>query len=217
MIRLRNSRALVVLLWSSVLFLAGCTAASALPVEVPPPLVITVVVTPAGGSPAATPDPAGTTSPGPGSSYPPPFQNTITAVYQDFERGFMIYLSDRKAIWVFVRSAGPSVNYGQWIPYADTFQDGELETDPTLVPPPSFQQPKRGFGKVWRENPVLRELVGWGLDYERAYTTTVIDYSIGAFDANGIYTPQSFIHTVGALDSSLIHIDEATRLWSFSQ
>jgi len=204
-----SMRALVFL----TILLAACTAPAA--VDVPPPLVITVVVTPGGGGPVATPGAGDATRPpGPNPSYPPPFQNTVTAVYQDFERGFMIYLPDRKVIWTCVRSAGPSTHYGQFVAYPDTFQDGEPETDATLIPPTGMQQPKRGFGKVWRENPVVRELLGWGLDFERAYPTTVTDYSIGIFDSNGVYTPQSFIHTVGAPDGSLLHIDEATHLWS---
>jgi hypothetical protein len=197
--------------------LAACGSSVPPPVDVPPPLVITVVVTPTGGGPDSGPTPgAGSTAPPvtPNAAYPPPFQNTLTAVYQDFERGFMLYLPDRKAIWVCIRSIGPSVNYGQWAAFPDTFQDGEPEIDPTLVPPTGLQQPKRGFGKVWRENPVMHDLIGWGLDFERAYATRVVDYSIGTFDASGVYTPRSFVHTIETPSGAVIHIDEATQLWS---
>jgi hypothetical protein len=192
-------------------------------VNVPPPLVITVVVTAAPGAPAATTpgtqaSTAGTPTPvptGAGAGYPAPFQNSVFAVYEDFERGFMIYLGDRKVVWVFARPAqAPGQNYGIWLGFPDTFKDGEPETDPAIVPPPNFQQPKRGFGKVWRNNPAVRDLLGWGLDYERPYTARVVDFSIGQFDGQGHYAPASFIHTVTTANGALIHIDEAAGVWA---
>lgn len=215
-----------------VIIIAACTA-SPQGVEVAPPLVITVVVTPTGngtrvpsGASATVPptlasgtQPATQTSAGP--AYPAPFQNNVNAVYQDFEKGFMIYLADRKAIWVFIDAVYdaqgdviPTKNHGLWLAFPDTFQDGDPETDPALTPPSGFQQPKRGFGKVWRENQSVRDALGWGLDFERPYSALVTDYSIGDFDSDGNYTPRSFIHTITAFDNSLIHIDEDTGYWS---
>ncbi|MBM4423836.1 MAG: hypothetical protein FJ030_10640 [Chloroflexi bacterium] len=208
---------------AACLLLASCAASPSLP-EIAPPLVITVVVTPTGGAAiarsASATEPASPTLAASESPYPAPFQASVSAVYQDFERGFMIYLSDRKAIWVFVRSmvsSGTTVspaNYGAWFAFADSFQEGDLETDPTIVAPQNFQQPKRGFGKVWRENAEVRDGLGWALDFERPYQTTATDFSIGAFDSPGNYAPQSFIHTLSALDGGLIHVDEATKVWS---
>ena len=193
--------------------LVACTTAAS-GVEVAPPIVMTVVVTSAaaGGTPDAGPSlPTTESATQPAEvapkQYPAPFWNTVDGVHQEFERGFMIYLSDRKTIWIFETS-------GAWLAFDDTFKEGEPELDPNLTPPANFQQPKRGFGKVWRENTTVREALGWGLDYERPYRATVADFSIGVFDENGNYTPQSFIHTITALDGSLIHIDEATKIWS---
>ena len=201
---------------SGSLLLAACAGAAG--IQVAPPMVITVVVTPTGNG--TTPDtspttPIAVTAPQTdvAAQYPAPFQNSVSAVYQEFENGFMIYLADRQVIWVFLRSL-PSRTVGAWLAFPDTFKEGDPETDPALTPPATLQQPKRGFGKVWRENEGVRDAIGWALDFERPYTALVIDYSIGVFDANGIYTPQSFIHTVTALDSALLHIDEATRIWS---
>jgi len=207
--------------------LAACTSLTPQAVDVPPPVVITVVVTPThpgatvNGTLPASEMPAATDQATDSPQYPAPFQNTVDAVYQDFERGFMIYLSDRKVIWVFIKSIPdpggtpvPTQRVGEWLAFADTFTDGELETDPAFVPPTNYQQPKRGFGKVWRENASIRDLLGWGLDYERAYTAQVTDYSIGKFDSAGVYVPQSFIHLVTTANAITIHVDEASQTWS---
>lgn len=215
------------LLLPLALTLTACTAISPQAVDVPPPVVITVVVTSSGSGSeptqpqAATPESATPEAEPTAAQYPAPFQSQVDAVYQDFERGFMIYLADRKAIWVFVKSipdpAGtpvPTQSVGVWLAFADTFQDGEPETDPAFEPPVNYQQPKRGFGKVWRENANVRDLLGWGLDYERPYTASVTDYSIGAFDSTGVYSPQSFIHLATTANGLTVHIDESTRTWS---
>lgn len=208
---------------SFVVLLTAC-ASTPSPVNVAPPMVITVLVTPTGEAPQRTPEASAApplTSASPASSYPAPLTAGVAAVYQDFERGFMIYLSDRKAIWVFVRSVvstgvatAPNAGFGAWLAFADTFNEGDPETDPAIIAPSGFLQPKRGFGKVWREHPEVRDALGWGLNYERAYTTVVTDYSIGLFDASANYTPQSFIHAVATLDGTVVHIDEAARVWS---
>ncbi len=209
-----------VLFLSISLFFSACAAPPS--PQVAPPLVITVVVTPtpaAGESAAApnTPNPPGPQT----ASYPYPFQTNITAVYQSYERGFMIYVSDRQAVWVFIKSyaannGGVAVapNFGVWAGYADTFKEGDPEDDPAIAAPAGFLQPHRGFGKVWRENPGVRDALGWANDYERPYAAIVTDYSIGSFDPVGAYTPQSFIHTLTTVDGALVHIDEAARVWS---
>lgn len=189
--------------------------------EVAPPLVVTVVVTPADGSGAPlTAAVSGATPPvppAPTSSYPPPVQSRLTCVYQPFERGFMVYLPDRKGIWVFYSpysTAGPAAEVGKWLLYADTFVDGQPETDPNIIPPAGVIQPKRGFGKVWRTSEVVRNLVGWGLQYELPYDCVVTDYAIGAFDASGRFTAQSLFHTANDFNGKLVRADEATATWS---
>ncbi|MEK7278784.1 MAG: hypothetical protein AAB342_01855 [Chloroflexota bacterium] len=202
------------------LFLSACSASPA--PQVAPPLVITVVVTP---TPSTSGAEAGMATPVPPysqtSSYPAPFQTNITAVYQSFERGFMIYLSDRQAVWVFMKSyaantGGVAVapNFGLWAGYPDTFKEGDAEDDPSILAPAGFLQPHRGFGKVWREHPDVRDALGWASDYERPYAAIVTDYSIGSFDAVGAYTPQSFIHAITTVDGSLVHVDEAAGVWT---
>lgn len=203
----------------AVALIAACASPTPI-VEVPPPIVVTVVVTPTGGEPAVF-NPGATQSP---SSYPAPFQANITAVYQPFERGFMVFMSDRRAIWVFAQpyllanTADPAQaiapNFGTWFGFDDTFVEGEPEVDAAILAPEGFLQPKRGFGKVWREQTTVREALGWATQFEQAYAAVATDYSIGKFDSIGNYTPQSFIHTVTLLDGSVVHIDQAAGVWS---
>jgi hypothetical protein len=183
---------------------------------VAPPLVVTVVVTPTGNGPALSPQ-SPTTAAVATSSYPAPFQTDLTAVHQPFERGFMIYVPDRKAVWVFVQpetAISSAFTAGLWLAYADTFSEGEPETDPALVAPEGLIQPKRGFGKVWRENGPVRAALGWATEIELPYPATVADYAIGQFDSSGKFAPSAFIHTITDFDGGVIHVDEATRTWS---
>lgn len=83
----------------------------------------------------------------------------VAVVTQPFERGVMIWRSDTEQIYALWNQDGVQ----QWRAFDDTFQDGEPERDPALAVPSGFRQPERGFGKVWRQNPELRNALGWGL------------------------------------------------------
>ena len=77
----------------------------------------------------------------------------------------MVWLEGMDAILVFGWD-------GSWQQFEDTFEEGEPENDPALVPPDQKFQPVRGFGKVWRDNPQVREQLGWGLSRELGFETT---------------------------------------------
>ena len=129
------------------------------------------------------------------------------------------YLADRKQIWVFIRptlantTTNLPVNFGQWLAYADTFKDGEPETDPTFAAPTRLLQPKRGFGKVWRENVPVRVGIGWALDWEQAYNASLTTYPIGTIEG-GKFNHKFSFHIITTMDGSSIHVNEATYLWS---
>jgi hypothetical protein len=207
-----------------ILFLAACSTTP----EVAPPIVITAVVRPSAGITASqaataaatasptTPAPAATTVPPTlAPSYPSPASINISAVQEPFERGFMIYLSDRKQIWIFIRPTIPNatVNFGQWLSYPDTFKEGEPETDPTFAAPTRLLQPKRGFGKVWRENAQVRAGLGWALDWEQGYNASVITYPIGTLEG-GKFNQKFAFHIITTIDGSAMHVNEATYSWS---
>lgn len=88
------------------------------------------------------------------------------AAEQPFEQGFMIWLETTGSIYAFGWD-------GQWQQFEDTFAEGQPESDPSIFPPDGRYQPIRGFGKVWRENPELRQQFGWALGPELAFQSTL--------------------------------------------
>lgn len=104
------------------------------------------------------------------------------AAEQIFEHGRMIWLQEIPSEndgWG--KAQGPTIyvlyNYyingestgGQSQKFDDTWTSDEQESDPSIVPPEGLYQPIRGFGKVWRNNPEVRERLGWALAPERGY------------------------------------------------
>jgi hypothetical protein len=47
------------------------------------------------------------------------------------------------------------------------------ESDPSIEPPPGRYQPIRGFGMVWREQPGVRDRLGWAVEPETGYETAI--------------------------------------------
>jgi hypothetical protein len=89
----------------------------------------------------------------------------IPVALQVFERGFMIWKGGPES-QIYVLAAGDGTRPPRWTAYRDTFQEGETALDPLLTPPPGVEQPVRGFGKVWREQPGVRDELGWALARE---------------------------------------------------
>lgn len=100
------------------------------------------------------------------------------AAEQFFERGTMLYVqppgSEQGVIYVSITSPLP-VRYEV---FADTWQPGEPETG-NLPPPPGLLEPKRGFGKLWRENAAIRNALGWATTEERQDTIMLQPYATG--------------------------------------
>lgn len=149
-------------------------------------------------TPTITLTPSKTLTPLPTPTFPPTATSTITPtalpvgfptpeiysvviVEQLFERGRMIWLQPIRQIWVmFGDEVDPTE--GTWKCYMDTFVDGQPERDAALDPPIGTTtasqvqgaipiQPIRGFGKVWREHPDVRQSLGWAILYETLHTT----------------------------------------------
>lgn len=85
------------------------------------------------------------------------------AAEQTFENGIMIWLQALDEIYVIAWD-------GRFWRFPDTWDATQPESDPALVPPPGMQQPIRGFGKVWRENPAVSAALGWPPGVELGYT-----------------------------------------------
>jgi hypothetical protein len=88
---------------------------------------------------------------------------------QPFERGRMIWVDRLEGDTVYVLTYAADKSGGTWEAYADTFREGDAESD-GLTPPGELLEPIRGFGKVWREElggPDAR--AGWALAAEQGY------------------------------------------------
>ncbi len=81
-------------------------------------------------------------------------------VFQQFERGTMIWQKDAKKIYVFAKDAGTAGTLGRWQVFDDTWTDGQ-EAGGGAAPVPNLFLPQRGFGKVWREQPGIQQLLGY--------------------------------------------------------
>jgi hypothetical protein len=94
---------------------------------------------------------------------------------QLFERGHMIRVKLRgefDMIFVFpLNPPGVELNAGDLL--FDEFVDDWDESQPIdggQTPPPDRYEPQRGFGKVWREHPEIRERLGWAIAQEQPGT-----------------------------------------------
>ncbi len=83
--------------------------------------------------------------------------------FQQFERGFMIWVSDEDIIVVvFERPSYPA-----WVWTADEWVRGMSESD--LEPPAGLVLPVRNFGWVWQREASIRHQVGWATAQEQEY------------------------------------------------
>lgn len=91
----------------------------------------------------------------------------VQAAHQLYERGEMIWRSDRQEITALY-------NDGTYERFEDTYQeDEEIDYPADLDEPPAVDAlPIRGFGKVWANNDSTRENLGWASGHEIAYTFT---------------------------------------------
>jgi serine/threonine protein kinase len=88
---------------------------------------------------------------------------TSPALVQQFEHGQMIWRQDR--YWIYV-----VYDDGTWEVLEDTWEEGDLPFDPELTPPAGMHQPLGRLGKVWREQPRVRERLGWAMADEMTFT-----------------------------------------------
>lgn len=90
----------------------------------------------------------------------------VSASYQAFDGGIMLWESSEGGIWVLVNN-GPATYYPQ--------SSYEARPDnPVTDPPPSNRvRPINGFGKVWGNYAAVRNSLGWALASEQGYTATI--------------------------------------------
>ncbi len=101
------------------------------------------------------------------------------AAEQFFEQGRMIWLeapqhplfTNLPTILVIYDSS----EYPQqpWQSYFDHWTPDHPVDDPTIIPPEGLYQPMHGFGEVWRNNPEVRERLGWAITPELSYAAAL--------------------------------------------
>ncbi|MBN1562661.1 MAG: hypothetical protein JXA10_02400 [Anaerolineae bacterium] len=140
---------------------------------------------------------------------------------QGFEHGRMIWLRHNQQIWVTIQSEDDPKR-GDWYCYNDSYEEGEPEIDPDLIPPEGLVQPRRGFGKLWRTNEDLRESLGWATTTEFELTSPYTYIAGGMADANGELPPGEYRLT-SLYNETLIFYEQETRgdcmggLWRIGQ
>jgi hypothetical protein len=118
----------------------------------------------------------------------------IRLVEQRFQRGRMIRsLYATGAITILFDNDSQLAELSSW-------QIGEPEDDPSLVPPSGLYQPVRDFGELWRDirdpwqGQLIREELGWALAPEQEYDTVRQDSS--SHDTDHYYGTATFLRTV---------------------
>jgi hypothetical protein len=167
----------------------------------------TATSVPTATSTSLPPTPAETALP---ANFPTPVVAQIQIAEQLYEHGRMFWIGPIKQIWV-LKITGEG--HGTWEVYQDDFVDGEPENDPSLVPPDGRYQPQRGFGKLWRESPGLRDFLGWGVTPEFGYVSHYEYHAGGSVDASGNYTKGPGYHILYSLAGEKFRFDEADGTW----
>ena len=117
---------------------------------------------------------------------------------QDFEHGFLIWISEED-LMVYSTWDGSSHGF-----IDDTFVFGtDIISDPNIVPPAGYYQPDYGFGKVWREEPGLRDLLGWGVTPAKEYT---VYHQADSLDGNGT-------EYITMLNGGMLTIEQSSDTW----
>jgi LysM repeat protein len=94
---------------------------------------------------------------------------TVEAVGQNFQGGRVYRYAAAPT------SGQPSTIYvifndGTWQTFNDTWDASQPNDDPSIVPDAGWYKPFGAIGKLWRENPQLRQALGWAYQPESAFS-----------------------------------------------
>lgn len=157
--------------------------------------------------------PTATTTPTP-DPFPTPVEGQVYVAEQRFEDGWMFWLQPVGQIWVLTIN---DENQGVWSVYEDTFIEGEAEVDPEIIPPEGLFQPERGFGKLWRENPEVRDAVGWAVEIELGHTTKYEYHAGGSVNEDNEYEQGPGYHLVESLFGDTFRFNEGSFTWRLAE
>ena len=105
----------------------------------------------------------------------------VISALQDYERGAMVYLAGSPGTIYALDAVS-----GRFNRFNDTWQSGVDPERGGETPPAGFIEPVRGFGKVWRDSPVVRQALGWAITQEAGNESRVLVFERGRM----IYLPQ---------------------------
>lgn len=136
----------------------------------------------------------------------------IQVAEQVFENGRMFWVQPTQQIWVMFNEDGDATR-GDWVQFEDTFQEGEPESDPTITVPEGRYQPTRGFGKLWRSSPEIRERLGFGLTSEFGYVSSYEYHAGGSIGPDGQWQSGPGYHILFSLYNEQFRFNEADGTW----
>lgn len=100
-------------------------------------------------------------------------EDKVFTAEQPFENGFMFWRKDREP-FVYVL-----YDKGTWQSYEGTFKEGDPEIG-GYSPPPGLQEPKRGFGQIWRDElGGPNSELGWATYHEQGFDDHWVDCEQG--------------------------------------
>lgn len=169
----------------------------------PTPEPTTLTTTPGATTASVTAAPTTTATP---DFFPTPVRAQVPIAEQVYEHGRMFWIRHTREIWVMAASE-EDPNRGDWFCYNDTFEEGEPEIDPTITAPEGLIQPRRGFGKLWRSHPEIKEAVGWATTPEFELTSDYT-YLAGGTVENGGYIPGPGEHRMTTFEGDTISFFE---------
>ncbi|HEY8596849.1 MAG TPA: Ig-like domain-containing protein [Thermomicrobiales bacterium] len=91
----------------------------------------------------------------------------VVGAYQVFEKGLMIWRGDSRTIYVLFN------DQSTWYAFADSWTEG-MDAGGGVGPAAGQFKPKRGFGKVWREQPDVQKRLGYALSADELATSLVV-------------------------------------------
>jgi hypothetical protein len=144
---------------------------------------------------------------------PTPTFSRIQVAEQPFENGRMFWLEPIDQIWVMIETPDDRRS-GVWMVFNDEFEEGDVEIDPKIVPPSDdLLQPERGFGKLWRENPEVREALGWARQAEIGHVSNY-QYQPSGEIVNGEYVPGPGYHILtSGFSNRTYRFNEVNGTW----
>jgi len=105
----------------------------------------------------------------------------------------MFWLQEPGEIWAM--SPSPLTGQYYWHRLPDLWSESQPESDPKLHPPDGRFQPVRGFGVAWRLGGGAygpqRDDLGWAVDQEHGFDTTLLHQQIGYYDVECHWIPKS--------------------------